>query len=113
MKWIAATIAPFHRVLLVLSSVALGIVGSRVATDPTELPSWALVVSAGSLLFVADLARNVDEKGRTIAVSTRSPISVARRDVTNAGEARAIFFSALLVVLSAIASVVLAARGVV
>src|SRR5690606_24334071 len=103
MKRIAALIAPIHRVLLVLSSVTVGVVGSRVASDPSAWQPWTLLVASGLLLFVSDLARHIDERARTIAVTTKSPIAAARRDVASLGEARVVTLGlALAVALAAV-----------
>jgi hypothetical protein len=107
MKSIAGRISSFHRVLLVLSSIALGVVGSRVATDPTEWPSWALLIGCGCLLFVADVGRHVDEKGRTIATAAKMPLDSARRDVASTSEARAVALASLGATLAVLAAIAL------
>jgi hypothetical protein len=104
----AAKIAGFHRVLLVLSSVGLGVMGSRVATDLADWGSWALVAAFALLLFVADVARNIEERGKTIAVTTKTPLGAARRDVTTSSESRVITVATLLAVVFAAASLLLA-----
>lgn len=109
MKRAAARIASFHRVLLVVSSIAIGVAGSRVASDPTEWPSWAIVAASGCLLFVADVGRRLDDDGRTLSVATHTPLGAARRDAASTPQTRAIAVGSVLTaafILVAIAFVV-------
>ena len=106
MKILAARISSLHRILLVASSVVLGVVGSRVATDPQEWASWALLLACGSLLFIADVGRHVDDKARIVAAAARVALPTARRDVVSTGESRAIAIGTAIAIVCIVVSAV-------
>lgn len=81
MKRLLAVVCAFHRVILVVSTVAVGVFASRVASDPTESSSWIFLLAAAVLLFVSDAARQVDENGRSLFQATGVPLSRTRIDV--------------------------------
>lgn len=99
MRAIAAAVASLHRYLLVASSIAIGVVGSRVATDPAELESWILLGAFAALLYVADVGRRVDENGRVIATATRTPLGRARKDAATTGDVRSILIGSAVAVV--------------
>jgi hypothetical protein len=76
-----------------------------VATDPKEWPSWALLLACGCLLFVADVGRHIDEKGRTISIAAKMPLDAARRDVASTAEARGVALGSLVALLAVLAAV--------
>ncbi|MDR6201055.1 hypothetical protein QE374_002964 [Microbacterium sp. SORGH_AS428] len=98
MRRIAAAVASMHRYLLVACSIAIGVVGSRVATDPAEVESWVLLVAFGAGLYVADVARRVDENGRIIATTTKTVVARARRDAATTGDVRSIIAGSIVAV---------------
>lgn len=73
------TLIRANRTLLVVSTVGLGIVGSRVATDLKEYSSWFLVAAFAILLAVSDAARDYDERARELSDTVSG--SRSRRDI--------------------------------
>jgi hypothetical protein len=71
----------FHRALLLWGTVGIAVGASRIANDPSEVPSWLLMGGSALFLLLADIARDID--GRAIALAESSGLSreTARADV--------------------------------
>lgn len=71
----------FHRALLVAATIGASVAGSRVADSPCEAASWLMLAGCGALLVVADLARDIEESARALAVSADTDPGRAREDM--------------------------------
>jgi hypothetical protein len=58
-------------------------------------------------LFVADVGRHIDEKGRTIAIAAKMPLDAARRDVASSAEARGVAIGTAAALLFGLAAMTL------
>jgi hypothetical protein len=63
-----------HRLLLILSTVGLGVAGSRVAADFQDLVWVCLLLGFAALLWLADACQQMDDRARELARSTNVPI---------------------------------------
>lgn len=76
-----------HRVLLVASTVGLGIAGSKVADDYRE-PAWVwLVCACALLLWLSDVCRQLDDVSRALVRSAKVSHDKAARDFLRGSDA--------------------------
>lgn len=92
-----------HRILLVLSTVGLGVAGSKVADDYRD-PAWVwLLCACALLLWLSDVCRQVDDMSRELVKSAKVTYAKAATDFLRGSDAAkvglgsAIFFAFTIV----------------
>lgn len=91
-----------HRILLVLSTVGLGVAGSKVADNYRD-PAWVwLLCACALLLWLSDVCRQVDDMSRELVRSAKVPYAQATSDFLRGSDAAkvsigsAVFFVLLI-----------------
>lgn len=69
-----------HRPLLVLSTVGLGVAGSKVADGVGGFGWWLLLFTFAATLWLSDVARQIDDRTRELVRSTRVSYDEAAGD---------------------------------
>ncbi len=70
-----------HRVLLVVSTLTLGIFGSRIATDMTSLGDWLVATGATVAIYLSDLCREIEDSARVLSGGSQERRIKARIDL--------------------------------
>lgn len=69
-----------NRILLVVSTVGLGVAGSKVATDVHDYPWWLLLASFAVGLWLSDVCRQTDDRARELERTAKVPYVRAASD---------------------------------
>ncbi|SMY02527.1 hypothetical protein BAUR920_03537 [Brevibacterium aurantiacum] len=69
-----------HRMLLVLGTVGLAISGSRVADQPANFTWICVLLAFGSILWLSDLCREIDDRALQLSRDTKVKYSKAASD---------------------------------
>lgn len=70
-----------HRFILIASTVALGVTGSKVAEDFADVSWWLFLAAAAVALGLADILRPLADNTRELAAKTKSRYADTSRDV--------------------------------
>ena len=74
-------VSRFHRFLLIIATIGIGVAASRVAADASESPSWLLLGGCGLMLAAADVLREVEVAATQLSVASQVDITRTRADV--------------------------------
>jgi hypothetical protein len=69
-----------NRILLVVSTVGLGVAGSKVAADVHDYPWWLLLASFAVCLWLSDVCRQTDDRARELERTAKVPYLRAASD---------------------------------
>jgi hypothetical protein len=95
-----------HRFLLILSTVAIGIAGSKVADDLASLPWWLALAASCVLLGLSEYARDMYVKAEELAAATGREVETTASDILQRRRAILFFLTlAAVIVLATVAGV--------
>jgi hypothetical protein len=83
-----------HRTFLVLSTVGLGVVGSRLAGQLDSPSWWLLAIACALILWLSDVFRGLDARANDLAGSGRVPYRQAAADLVSAEKRRIVIVMA-------------------
>jgi hypothetical protein len=69
------------RAIFVIATAVLAIAGSRISGHASEIGSWMVATGAASIMFCADIGREVEEAARQLSTASKSDRSLARIDM--------------------------------
>lgn len=70
-----------HRAVFVAGTALLAVGASLLAKEVHEVGNWLVAVGAGFVMLLADVLREVEEKGKGLAASSGKRLGQTRADV--------------------------------
>lgn len=106
-KRLLACLVSLHRVVFVSATSVIGVAGSLIAADSSQLSNWMILAGAMLSMYVGDACSPIEESARELSKLGQQPLNKARVDLFKVNGGRSLIAVLVLGMLLIIAGLVI------